>query len=75
MFLILTLFLGSAANLYVRNSFFLNSNEIVASPRQGVKNTLIVSGRYVHYSVFLVVSDKSICGLLILAAVSRGGCY
>ena len=51
-FYILTLFLGSTIILWVK---FSNPNEMVASPRHGVKIYQLFSNRYVHYSVFLVV--------------------
>ena len=62
-FYILTLFLGSTTIQWLRKSF-LNLNEMVASPRQGVKMYKSLFGRYVHYSVFLGVVVKSIIGCL-----------
>ena len=58
-FYILTLLLGSTTIKLERKSF-LNTNEIVAYPRQGVKMCLAFLGRYVHYSVFSIVVVKFI---------------
>ena len=50
-FYIFPLFLGSTTIQWVRK-FFLNINEMVESPSQGVKNALIVSWVYIYISKF-----------------------